>query len=281
VVGAPSLQRSDATDVDALSRAGVYRTLVRLAVVGALLLAATLSGEILLAVAENGNASFETLVLYVALPAFGLLVILTVAAARLGYRTVVRGVLLGAAAGAIGTAALELVRNVGFYEFQSMPGQLPELMGVLMTNRIMEGPDLVSNLLGWTDHVWNGATLGITYALVFAGAPRGRSSWRGAGLGAVFGAVVGTGFLLSPVSRATGAGIFGSLFGMKYVYTVYLAHLAFGAVLGVLVHRFGSRLEPLWETVGALVARRATVGGPAHSDRPASLEQVAERSGSR
>jgi hypothetical protein len=141
---------------------------------------------------------------------------------------------------------LELVRNIGFYEFNSMPGQLPELMGVLITNRIMLGPDLASNIIGWGDHVWNGALFGVTYILLLGGAPRRKRHWYGAGLGAVFGLVIGTGFLLSPVSRATGAGIFGSIFGAKYVVTVYLAHLGFGAVLGVLVHRFGDNLEPLW-----------------------------------
>lgn len=238
---------------DAPVTEGTARCLVRLAATGIALLAATLSGEILLAVAENGNASFETLILYVALPALAVLALTTAAGAALGLQRFVRGVLLGAAFGALATVALELVRNVGFYEFNSMPGQLPELMGVLMTNRIMDGPDLLSNVLGWADHFWNGATLGITYALLLGGAPRHRSHWYGAGAGALFGLVVGTGFLASPVSRATGAGLFGSIFGMKYVWTVYLAHAAFGASLGALVHRFGAGLEPVWDAAAGVV----------------------------
>jgi hypothetical protein len=255
------------------------RGLWRLVAIGVMLLAATLSGEVLFAVAENGNASFETLILYVALPAFGLLVLVSAASAAAGFRRVVRAVLLGAAFGALATLALELVRNLGFYEFNSMPGQLPELMGVLMTGRIMDGPDLLSNVLGWADHFWNGATLGITFALLFGGAPRGRSHWHGAGIGALFGLAVGTGFLLSPVSRATGAGIFGSIFGMKYVWTVYLAHLAFGASLGALVHRFGRGLEPVWavgpDLVGAARRRWRPEATQLGARRPAGAARSA------
>jgi hypothetical protein len=232
------------------------KSLAYLGLVGALLLAATFSGEILFAVAENGNASFQSLIVNVALPAIGILVVLTIVSALVGFRRLARAVVLGALFGVLATAALELVRNIGFYKFQSMPGQLPELMGVFMTNRIMDGPDLLSNLLGWADHAWNGATLGITYALIMGGAPRTRRHWSGAVFGSLFGVIVGTGFLLSPVSRATGAGIFGSIEGMKYVYTVYLAHIAFGASLGVLVHRFGSSVPAIWQVTAKLLPRR-------------------------
>lgn len=49
--------------------------------------------------------------------------------------------------------------------------------------------------------------------------------------------LIGAGFLASPVSRATGAGIFGSVIGAKYDITVYLAHMVFGGMLGTLVHQ--------------------------------------------
>ncbi len=201
----------------------------------------------LLTIAENGNASLRTLVLEVAVPVAAVILVLVLVSIALRSRSVRDALLLGLAFGALSTAGLELVRNIGFYEFQSMPGQLPELMGVLITNRIMDGPDLASNIVGWTDHIWNGAMFGVTYALVVGGFPRRGGHWMGAGVGATFGLLIGTGFLLSPVSRATGAGIFGSNMGPKYAITVYLAHLAFGGALGWLVHRFGSRTEPIWE----------------------------------
>lgn len=246
---------------------GRGRSLMELMLIGLVLLLATASGEILLAIAENGNASMHTLVLQVTLPAIGVIALLLAVGAMMGCGRISRAVLIGALFGAVSTAALELVRNIGFYEFNSMPGQLPELMGVLITNRIMEGPDLWSNIVGWADHVWNGATLGITYMLLVGGWPRGRSHWYGAGIGAVFGALIGTGFLLSPVSRATGAGIFGSIFGIKYVITVYLAHLAFGATLGLLAHRFASGYEPIWTVLLRLLPHRGDATTPAASPR--------------
>lgn len=59
-----------------------------------------------------------------------------------------RAALLGAAAGVAGTVVLELVRETGFRVFESMPGDIAMLMGVLLTDRIMQGPDAVSNIAG-------------------------------------------------------------------------------------------------------------------------------------
>lgn len=181
------------------------------------LVAATAGGALLLTVAENGTSSLHTLVIDIAIPSAIVIAAAAAAAVMVGAWSMAKGILLGLAFGALSTAGLELVRNIGFYEFNSMPGQLPELMGVLITNRIMDGPDLASNLIGWADHVWNGAAFGVIYAVIVGGFPRRRSHWVGAAMGAAYGLALGTGFLLSPVSRATGAGIFGSIFGAKYV----------------------------------------------------------------
>jgi hypothetical protein len=235
------------------------RGVVELVMTGTLLAAATAGGPLLLAIAENGNASLSTLVLYVAVPAAALVALLGAASAKLGYHSLYRAIWAGTAFGAVGSLGLELVRNIGFYAFNAMPGQLPELMGVLITNRVMLGPDLLSNIVGWTDHFWNGAMFGLTYVLLVGGAPRNRSHWYGAGAGAAFGLLVGTGFLLSPVSRATGAGIFGSVIGAKYVVVVYLAHSLFGAVLGFLVHRYAQRTTPLWHLLCRAVPFKALV----------------------
>ena len=245
-----------AKDVEARREASWGNDLAQLALTGIVLLAATAGGALMLAVAENGNASYQTLTLYVTLPA-SLVIFLVAAVARTaGLASFARAVVLGLAFGAVSTAGLELVRNVGFYEFNSMPGQLPELMGVLVTNRIMLGPTIGSDIVGWALHVWNGALFGVTFALLAGGFPRRKSHWYGAALGLGFGLVIGTGFLASPVSRATGAGIFGSVIGAKYVITVYLAHAVFGSVLGALVHRFGPGFAPVWELALRLLPRR-------------------------
>ena len=223
------------------------------------MLAASAAGALLLSIAERGYSTLQALILQVAIPAGALIVVALAAAAFVGWRRLARGIVLGFWVGALATAPLELVRNVGFHLFQSMPGDLPRLMGVLMTGRIMDGPNLWSDVIGWTDHVWNGAMFGIIYALLVGGFPRRPTGWTGAGLGAFYGVLLATGFMFSSIPTTTGAGFFGSALGPKFAITVYLAHLGFGATLGWLVQRYGSELEPLWAlALLALVRLRAS-----------------------
>lgn len=257
---------------------GAAGVLLRLVLSGVALLAATAGGAILLAVAENGNAALQTLMVDVAAPAAAIVIVLAVSGRLSGNQPLSRAIALGLGFGAVATVGLELVRNIGFYAFDSMPGQLPELMGVLMTGRIMQGPDVVSNLLGWTDHFWNGALFGVIYLVLVGGFPRRRPHWTGASIGVVYGLLLGTGFLASPVSRATGAGLFGSIIGQKYTITVYLAHALFGAILGWLAHRFASDADPLWTVALRLLPGTASRTSTPHADLPAASHVKVQRS---
>jgi len=187
------------------------------------LVAAGVSGAVLFAVSEAGYASLARLAVEVALPAVGVLVAIGVVAAIVGWRGLWRTLLVGLVVGIAATAGLELVRVVGFRAFHSMPGSMPMLMGVLLTNRIMVGPDLASNLLGWADHVYNGMAFVLIYLLLFGR----RQPW----LAFPYALLVGTGFLVSPVPKALGAGFFGAALGAEFAVTVYLAHVLFGTVL--------------------------------------------------
>ncbi len=143
----------------------------------------------------------------------------------------------GAVAGALATLALEAVRYPGF-RLGFMPGNLPELMGVLLLDRFALGPTTASTLAGFAYHFWNGACFGIIFAL-------GRFSLST--LWAVpYGVVIGIGFLLSPVVEALGVGRFGINFGWHFAPTVLAAHVAFGAALVRLLARLshGDREAP-------------------------------------
>lgn len=204
------------------------------------LAAAGVSGAVLFAVSEAGYASLSRLALEVALPAVGVLLVIGVVAAVVGWRGLWRTLLVGLVVGIAATAGLELVRVVGFRAFHSMPGSMPMLMGVLLTNRIMVGPDLASNLLGWADHVYNGVAFVLIYLLLFGR----RQPW----LAFPYALLVGTGFLVSPVPKALGAGFFGAALGAKFAITVYLAHILFGTMLFLGVRRarrLGVPLLPL------------------------------------
>jgi hypothetical protein len=204
------------------------------------------AGAILFAIAEDGYSTFPALIGQAGVPAAVVIVAATVAAAAARRPRLWKGVLLAVWTGLFGTVVLEAVREIGFRGFHSMPGDLPQLMGVLLTSRIMDGPDLASNLAGWGDHFWNGAMFAIPYVLILGGFPRHGRHWHGALIGAAYGLLLGTGFLVSPVPIAVGAGFFRNAMAPGFAIAVYLAHTGFGAFVGWLVHRFGRNLDPIW-----------------------------------
>jgi hypothetical protein len=134
----------------------------------------------------------------------------------------------GAIAGALATVALEIVRYSGF-RMGFMPGNLPELMGVLLFDRFALGPTTVSTLGGFGYHFWNGACFGIVFALARFNLP----NWWAI----PYGVAVGLGFLVSPVVQGLGVGLFGVNFGWHFAATVLTAHLAFGATMALLLRK--------------------------------------------
>lgn len=134
----------------------------------------------------------------------------------------------GAIAGALATVALEAVRYTGF-RMGFMPGNLPELMGVLLFDRFVLGPTTASSLAGFGYHFWNGACFGIVFALGRFRLPVG---WA-----IPYGIAIGVGFLMSPVVQGLGVGLFGVNFGWHFAATVLAAHLAFGAAMASLIGR--------------------------------------------
>ncbi len=138
----------------------------------------------------------------------------------------------GAAAGVLATLALEAVRYSGF-RLGFMPGNLPQLMGVLLLDRFALGPSAASNAAGFAYHFWNGAAFGIIL-LVFVHRPSTL-------LATAYGIVIGFGFLVSPVVQSLGVGILGRDFGPSFAATVLIAHAAFGAALGFALERAPTR----------------------------------------
>lgn len=185
-------------------------------------------GPLIFPAAQAGYASMATLSTRLLLPAIAALALV------IGWTwsrapVLARVTIAGALAGLLATLALEAVRYPGF-RLGFMPGNLPQLMGVLLLDRFALGPSWSSDIAGSAYHFWNGASFGIIYALVFGASRR----WPAV----VFGIGVGLGFLVSPVVLSLGVGYFGLEFSLGFPATVLLAHVAFGAVLGLLAHRF-------------------------------------------
>ena len=185
-------------------------------------------------IAQAGYVALPALAVWVLIPSVVVLLAVLAVAARRHQRRLVNRLIAGGLAGGIATIGLEIVRSAGFHLGQ-MPGSLPELLGVLLTNRFMLGPSLWSNVAGWSYHYWNGIAFGVVFAVVL-----GRKRlW----VALLYGDFMAIGFLVSPAESAQGIGFMGSQMpGMPV--TVLLAHLAYATILGLLTRRWVR--DPEW-----------------------------------
>jgi len=197
-----------------------------------LLAALALAGlaPLLFPIAQAGIASLSGMATTYLLPSAVLLLATIGVASITKAKPAARQIANGLVAGIIATVALEIIRITGF-KLGGMPGDMPKLLGVLLLDQFARGPDLGSNIAGWSYHFWNGAAFGIIYSIL---AGRGKI-WTGI----LFGILVGIGFMVSPVTRALGIGAFGLEFkdGYQFLITVTLAHIAFGLVLGWIIQK--------------------------------------------
>ncbi|GMQ99518.1 MAG: hypothetical protein BMS9Abin18_0336 [Zetaproteobacteria bacterium] len=178
--------------------------------------------------AQAGIADMKDLALWLLIPAIIILILALLFVYLRGHTRLVNRVLAGAAAGVVATVGLEAVRMYSFHH-GGMPGDLPRLMGVLLTDQFMVGPSSFSDFMGYAYHYWNGASFGIVFA-VFLG--RKTVLW-----GVAYGIIIGTIFLMSPPVDALGIGFMGKDMPTMPL-TVYIAHLAYGGILGWLCHRW-------------------------------------------
>ncbi len=191
------------------------------------LLAAGVAPNIFVA-AEAGYAGMNDLAVEFLLPSIVLLAVVIVISWFVRERKLTRQIRSGIFAGLIGTIGLEIIREIG-YHLGGMPGDLPELMGVLLLNRFAQGPNVLSDIAGWSYHFWNGAMFAVIYSIII-----GKGKIWG---GTLYGILVGIGFMASPVVIALGVGPFGVDFGWGFAVTVMLAHITFGTILGWFVFR--------------------------------------------
>lgn len=182
------------------------------------------------------NYSFHFFAIFTIVPAALIFFLLIPISLFFRWRWLSQALIWGIVAGILGTFVMEIVRATGFRLFNGMPGSLPMLMGVLMTGRIMDGPNILSNVIGWSDHFFNGIGFATLYLLLI-----GRSQWW---LGVVYALTIGTIFMLSPVMNIIGAGYFGQEFApIRFPLTVYAAHFVYGFAVGFIAAK-APRLSP-------------------------------------
>lgn len=178
--------------------------------------------------AQAGYSTLHSLAFFAIIPAATLLVLTWAFLRNSPVNELAASIWNGALAGALATIALEAIRYSGF-RMGFMPGNLPELMGVLLFDRFALGPTTASTISGFVYHFWNGACFGIIFALGRFSLP----NWWAI----PYGIAVGVGFLMSPVVQGLGVGLFGVNFGWHFAATVLTAHLAFGAAMASLLGR--------------------------------------------
>ncbi len=203
-----------------------------------IVLACASVSPLILTASAAGYSTMHELAIEALVPALVVWIGIALATALARWERLSRGLVAGLLAGVAGTIGLEAVRILGFRVFHAMPGSLPELIGVLITDRFMQGPNAWSNVLGWGDHFVTGIGFATIFVLVF-GRPR---AWTATPYGLAIAVV----FLGSPVVRVTGAGYFGKDFGPGFATTVLLAHLVFGAVIGVVIAHSAAVRKPIW-----------------------------------
>ena len=207
------------------------------------LLAAAVSPN-LFVIAEAGYSSLSEMAIRYLLPSIAFMILIIIAGFLLNIRGSSKQILKGIAAGAIATPGLEVVREVG-YHLGGMPGDLPKLMGVLLLNRFALGPDTFSNIIGWSYHFWNGACFGVIYSIIFG---RGRL-W----IAVLYGILIGSIFMVSPVVIALGVGKFGTEFNVGFPITVILAHIAYGFILGGIIYKWNKERESIFSKIKSIL----------------------------
>lgn len=193
----------------------------------AVLAAASVSPNIFPA-AQAGLANMSDLALWLLMPSIVFLGGCILYSTLRGYHQLTRRIWVGMIFGAMATLGLEAIRYPAFL-MEWMPGNLPQLMGVLITDSFMQGPTLRSDVLGFLYHFWNGACFGIIYTVLL-----GKKRWY---WGVVYGVFIGLGFLASPVVKSLGIGFMGMDMPSMAI-TAMVAHLVYGCMLGFLAARW-------------------------------------------
>ncbi len=177
---------------------------------------------------QAGLAKFSELALWVLLPALVTMGGVVLAVKFRHHRQLLNRIVTGAIAGALATLALELIRQISFAQGW-MPGDMPRLIGVLITDRFMLGPSALSDFMGYAYHFINGAAFGVIFSVTFGKKP----IWASL----LWGQFIGLGLLISPVVDSMGIGFMGSEMPSMPI-TVVVAHLAWGLAFGLINHRW-------------------------------------------
>ncbi len=205
-----------------------------------LALAAAAVAPNILVVSAAGYSSMPVLFKYLFVPAQIVIAVLTVYAYVTRMNRLFNRLWVGIVAGIALSIALDIVRLTGFH-LGYMSGNMPRMFGVMILDRMAEGPTPWSDFVGYFYHFVNGISFGLTYTLIF-----GRTRWWGGVLFADLFVEVGMMtlppmiYMTGPFGLGLGKGLLNGVF-----ITSLIAHTAMGAVLGVVQARYVKHPESI------------------------------------
>ena len=194
-----------------------------------------------------GLGSMRAVTLFVMLPALGSLALIAAWDGLRGDGLLCRGVVIGTAAGLIAAVAYDLFRvPFVFADAWGIASIVPPLklfkvfprFGVMILGEPAGSPlSWPAHAIGWAYHFSNGATFGVMYVALLGEAARRAWGW-----GVLWAVGLELGMLLTPYPA-----VFGIHVATAFVVVTLLAHLVFGAVLGLLARRMAHH----WPTTGS------------------------------
>lgn len=192
-----------------------------------------------------GLVDMRTFFYAILLPATALLYGIALLDDARGDRRLWRAVVLGTLAGLIGAVAYDIFRlpfvfshawGLGRFGIPQMPlFKVFPRFGALILGQPIEQSNypLAAQLLGWAYHFSNGATFGVMFAALYAGArasvdsAAGRSAWKPIACATLMAVGIELCVLASPYAR-----FFGIQLTPQFVVVTMMAHIVFGLGMG-------------------------------------------------
>lgn len=201
------------------------------------LITAFIGPNVLVFALTPGMPEMPVLTKYALIPSVFLVVAVYFFARKKGWSRLTNRIITGLWIGAVGSGFLDLIRLPGFY-LGYMPGNMPRMFGVLITDTMAIGPTPSSDLIGALYHYWVGACFGITLTLI-----GGKVKWW---WGLIWGWIIEIGMMTTPpMVVAMDTGYFGVKFGPGLFVVSFLAHTLMGIVFGLLAQNYVRHKESL------------------------------------
>ncbi len=195
---------------------------------------AAVGPNILVVALTPGMPEMPFLARWALLPSIVLLAAVMAVARSFGFKRLTNRIWTGLWVGFAATAALDFFRLISF-SMGWLPGNLPRMFGVLITDTMAQGPTVFSDIVGSLYHYWVSACFGLAFALMV-----GKTRWWG---GLIWGLIIEVGMMTTPpMVVAMGTGYFGLALGKGLLNGVFLGslvpHISYGIALGLLLERY-------------------------------------------